>query len=84
MMPLREIEGIENPNYRLTYGICINIMKNQRLSRACIVHLVIKRTNWSYVKTMSCSGSHLGIPINIKNTMFVKDLPMIDFQLGPP
>jgi hypothetical protein len=23
---------------------------NQRLSRACIVHLVIKRTNWSYVK----------------------------------
>jgi hypothetical protein len=26
MMPLREIEGIENPNYRLTYGICINIM----------------------------------------------------------
>jgi hypothetical protein len=67
MMPLREIEGIENPNYRLTYGICINIMKNQRLSRACIVHLVIKRTNWSYVKTMSCSGSHLGIPINIKN-----------------
>jgi hypothetical protein len=27
---------------------------------------------------MSCSGSHLGIPINIKNT---KDLPMIDAQL---
>jgi hypothetical protein len=24
---------------------------------------------------MSCSGSHLGIPINIKNTKFVKDLP---------
>jgi hypothetical protein len=46
----------------------------------CIVHLVIKRTNWSYVKTMSCSGSHLGIPINIKNTKFVKDLPMIDAQ----
>jgi hypothetical protein len=39
---------------------------NQRLSRACIIHLVIKRTNWSYVKTMSCSGSHLGITINIK------------------
>jgi hypothetical protein len=39
---------------------------NQRLSRACIVHLVIKKTNWSYVKTMSCSGSHLGITINIK------------------
>ena len=51
---------------------------NQRLSRACIVHLVIKRTNWSYVKNMSCSGSHLGITINIKNTKFVEDLPMID------
>jgi hypothetical protein len=53
---------------------------HQRLSRACIVHLVIKKTNWSYVKTMSCSGSHLGITINIKNTKFVKDLPMIDAQ----
>jgi hypothetical protein len=50
------------------------------LSRACIVHLVIKRTNWSHVKTMSCSGSHLGITINIKNTKFVKNLPMIDAQ----
>jgi hypothetical protein len=29
---------------------------------------------------MSCSGSHLGIPINIKNTKFVRDLPMIDAQ----
>jgi hypothetical protein len=37
-------------------------------------------TNWSYVKTKSCSGSHLGIMINIKNTKFVKDLPMIDAQ----
>jgi hypothetical protein len=27
---------------------------------------------------MSCSGSHLEITINIKNTKFVKDLPMID------
>ena len=54
---------------------CIN---NQRLSKACIVHLVIKKTNWSYAKTMSCSGSHLGITINIKNTKFVKDHPMID------
>ena len=53
---------------------------NQRLARACIVHLVIKRTNWSYGKTMSCSGSHLGIPINIKNTKFVKDLQIIDAQ----
>jgi hypothetical protein len=51
---------------------------NQRLSRACIVHLVIKKNNWSYVKTMSCSVSYLGITINIKNTKFVKDLPMID------
>ena len=54
--------------------------QNQRLSRACIVHLVIKKNNWSYVKTMSCSGSHLGITINIKNTKFVKDFPMIDAQ----
>ena len=61
-------------------NICDNITKNQRLSRACIVHLVIKKNNWSYVKTMSCSGSHLGITINIKNTKFVKDLPMIDAQ----
>jgi hypothetical protein len=30
---------------------------------------------------MSCSGSHLGITINIINTKFVKDLPMIDAQL---
>jgi hypothetical protein len=44
------------------------------------VHLVIKSTNWSYVKTMSCRGSHLGIPINIKNTKFAKDLLMIDAQ----
>jgi hypothetical protein len=29
---------------------------------------------------MSCSGSHLGIMINIKSTKFVKDLPMIDAQ----
>jgi hypothetical protein len=29
---------------------------------------------------MSCSGSHHGIPFNIKNTKFVKDLPMIDAQ----
>jgi hypothetical protein len=37
-----------------------------------------KKNNWSYVKTMSCSGSHLGITINIKNTKFIKDIPMID------
>ena len=58
----------------------VDVKKTQRLSRACIVHLVIKKNNWSYVKTMSCSGSHLGITINIKNTKFVKDLPMIDAQ----
>jgi hypothetical protein len=56
---------------------CPGMIINQRLSRACIVHLVIKKTNWSYVKTMSCSGSHLGITINIKNTKFVKALPML-------
>jgi hypothetical protein len=61
-------------------ALCEISNKNQRLSRACIVHLVIKRNNWSYVKTMSCSGSHLGITINIKNTKFIKDLPMIDAQ----
>ena len=59
---------------------CMQPVVNQRLSRACIVHLVIKRTNWSYVKTMSCGGSHLRIPINIKNPKFVEDLPMIDAQ----
>jgi hypothetical protein len=61
-----------------TWTIETKLFRNVRLSRACIIHLVIKRTSWSYVKTMSCSGSHLGIPINIKNTKFVKDLPMID------
>jgi hypothetical protein len=50
-----------------------NKENNQRLSRACIVHLVIKKP----IGPMSCSGSHLGITINIKNTKFVKDLPMI-------
>jgi hypothetical protein len=64
-----------------SYQVSVHLVKpfqgrilNQRLSRACIVHLVIKRTNWSYVKTMSCSGSHLGISMNIENTKFVKDL----------
>jgi hypothetical protein len=61
------------------------INKYQRLSRACIVHLVIKRTNWSYVKTMSCSGSHLGITINIKNMKFVKVLmPIRNPRWLPP
>ena len=51
--------------------------KYQRLSRACIVHLVINRTNWSYVKTMSCGGGHLGFQIGIKNPNFLEDLQMI-------
>ena len=41
---------------------------------------LLKKKNWSFVKTMSCSGSHLGITINIKNTTFVKNLPMTDAQ----
>ena len=65
---------------RGTKDMYLLLIRNQRLSRACIVHLVIKKNNWSYVKTMYCSGSHLGITINIKNTKFVKDLPMIDAQ----
>ena len=75
---------LQEVNRKVRYNKIITAQiqqQNQRLSRACIIHLVIKRTNWSYVKTMSCSGSHLGIPINIKNTKFVKDLPMIDAQL---
>ena len=65
---------------KMVMNVVYCFKNNQRLSRACIVHLVIKKNNWSYVKTMSCSGSHLGITINIKNTKFVKDLPMIDAQ----
>jgi methylase of polypeptide subunit release factors len=44
----------------MVYGVDIEEItiakakENQRLSRACIVHLVIKKNNWSYVKTMSC------------------------------
>jgi hypothetical protein len=53
-----------------------NIFFIDSVARACIVHLVIKRTNWSYVKTMPCCCSHLGIPITIKDTKFVKDLPI--------
>ena len=73
----RQIE-VGEKNTAFFLGLEKTRQTNQRLSRACIVHLVIKKTNWSYVKTMSCSGSHLGITINIKNTKFVKDLPMID------
>jgi hypothetical protein len=29
---------------------------------------------------MSCSGSHFGILINLKNTKFAKNFPMIDAQ----
>jgi hypothetical protein len=84
---ISEITGVIDHSYIQTQGLAVIFSRhqvcvktNQRLSRACIVHLVIKRTNWSYVKTMSCSGSHLGITINIKNTKFVKNLPMIDAQ----
>jgi hypothetical protein len=58
-------------NTRISNVYNHNDIYYQKLSRACIVHLVIKKNNWSYVKTMSCSGSHLGITINIKNTKFV-------------
>jgi hypothetical protein len=52
--------------------ISLSVQQYQRLWRACVVHLVIKRTNWSYMylKTMSCSGSHLGIP---RNNLFLKN-----------
>jgi hypothetical protein len=42
--------------------------------------LCINHSIWSYAKTMSCSGSHLGILINIKSKKFAKDLPVIDAQ----
>jgi TATA-binding protein-associated factor Taf7 len=54
------------------------LIGNPRWLPPQVIVLVIKKNNWSYVKTMSRSGSHLGITINIKNTKFVKDLPMID------
>jgi hypothetical protein len=38
---------------------------------------MIKAKLYMNVKTMSCSSSHLGITINIKNTKFVKDLPKL-------
>jgi hypothetical protein len=75
IIPLLTLSWISDPEKKIILDTL-----NQRLSRTCIVHLVIKRTNWSLVKTMSCSGSHLGITINIINTKFVKDLPMIDAQ----
>jgi hypothetical protein len=72
--PLRQLK----PNYpgmiigrsSVFYADRKSKMTATTLSRACIVHLVIKKTNWSFVKTMSCSGSHLGITINIKNTTY--------------
>ena len=39
-----------------------------------------KKNQLVLCKNYVCSGSHLGITINIKNTRFVKDLPMIDAQ----
>ena len=45
---------IEIANGKKNLNVKVLFIKNQRLSRACIVHLVIKKNNWSYVKTMSC------------------------------
>jgi hypothetical protein len=39
-------------------GKYINIFFSETIAQ-------IEKTNWSYVKTMSYSGSHRGIPINI-------------------
>jgi regulator of replication initiation timing len=47
----RKNETLQHENQSLKENITFI---NQRLSRACIVHLVIKKNNWSYVKTMSC------------------------------
>jgi hypothetical protein len=69
---LRKMEEAASAQRREIYFSCIFRSES----------LVIKKNNWSYVKTMSCSGSHLGITINIKNTKFVKDLPMIDAQFS--
>jgi hypothetical protein len=44
------------------------------------VHWMVLYKIYVFCSAMSCSGSHLGITINIKNTKFVKDLPMIDAQ----
>jgi hypothetical protein len=43
-------------------------------------HCPMLRMQHLIVFTLISSGSHLGIPINIKHTKFVKDLPMIDAQ----
>ena len=54
---LEYADPVWNPYLKKTIDMIENIQrraKTQRLSRACIVHLVIKKTNWSYVKTMSC------------------------------
>ena len=79
-LPSHHLEETGQSQNQLKLNVNGLMIKNQRLSRACIVHLVKKKNNWSYVKTMSCSGSHLEITINIKNTKFVKGLPMIDAQ----
>jgi hypothetical protein len=86
--------GIKNPNFLEQLYVFCSDMKFKMAATAALnltldamgkmfqntSSLKPLRTNWSYVKTMSCSCSHLGIPINIKNTKFVKDLPMIDAQ----
>ena len=71
-LPSHHLEETGQSQNQLKLNVNGLMIKNQRLSRACIVHLVKKKTNWSYVKTMSCSGSHLEITINIKNTKVCK------------
>jgi hypothetical protein len=50
------------------FNIGMKKNSNKRLSRAYIVHLVIKRTNWSYVKTMSCSGTTVVVILEFRST----------------
>ena len=58
----------------------LNLNLNQRLLKSLYRLPGYKKNQLVLCKNMSCSGSHLGIPININNTKFVKDLPMIDAQ----
>ena len=53
-IPLNCSDGTTLPQYGIYKKQNTGTKLNQRLSRACIVHLVIKKNNWSYVKTMSC------------------------------
>ena len=44
--------------WQYSIGRCKSTYQTMEAHTACIVHLIIKRTNWPYVKTISCSGSH--------------------------